>query len=132
MHKGWRFEKPPKLFGANKGQSSNGLKEPSEQFLSPNLAKAKPTVAIAEMALPIEVRLPLRVIEPHITSIGIAVERTASGFSHVHRIWSEVVVQPWVVFADSKGYVRSGEAKAIFQSPFHCLGIAFAAFRPVE
>jgi hypothetical protein len=39
------------------------------------VAKAKPIVVIAEIVLPIEVRLPLRVIEPHITSIGIAVER---------------------------------------------------------
>jgi hypothetical protein len=38
------------------------------------VAKSKPIVVVTEIALPIEVRLPLRVIEPHITSIGIAVE----------------------------------------------------------
>ncbi|MEO5646377.1 MAG: hypothetical protein ABIO57_01235 [Candidatus Paceibacterota bacterium] len=40
------------------------------------VAKSKPVVVIAEIVLPIEIGLPLRVIPPHITSVGITVERT--------------------------------------------------------
>lgn len=39
------------------------------------IAEGKPIVTVAKVALPIEVRLALRIVPIHITRIGIAVER---------------------------------------------------------